>query len=599
MKTLRIILCTVALLVGVVIVAHSARAVIIFGTPIDSAKSDAQTTGLASSNYLDLAVSPLPSDRTLWEWTFPTNYPPAWQDLWATFRPMYSTNGTDFNLLSWEFGIGDGNSCQMVNLGDGWFGLTSLTNVLTSPKSPVWLTTEMLIDGGSLADFWYPTNVLNRTEVTPIGVLAQQMFGMSQNGSTIATGSAADTNGNIYTCGYWSGQATFGAVVTNTPGPTVTYGYLVKYNSAGVVQWFKSFFPTNPLAIANINCRAVDVDSAGNIVLIGNIQDVVDFGAGPVTAAGAADGFCAKYDSSGGLGWVQHWGNQSFDVGKTLSIDSTNGIYIANSYWNGVSLGFSLKKLSTTIGATIWTTNNTGSYWTHAIGVAVDSNNCPIVTGYVEGTSVNLGGGTLTATGLHNIILAKYSATDGAYQWGKCIGTSSGNRGYAVTTDTNRNVILTGLFSGTINLGGGNINGGSIYVVGYDPNGAWLWNYVTGAGSDSGAAVRVSGNKLVVAGRCASGIYFPGMSLSLFGNGQVNFWIASFTLSGTNAPTHVWSKLTGYGVDGAANANGLCFDSAGRVVTVGAFMATLDFGLGPVTATGYGYPSGFTLWYGN
>lgn len=594
MKTLRILFFTVALLVGAVIVAHRANGIIIFGKPVDSAKSDVQTTGLASSNYLDLAVSPLPSDWTLWEWTFPTNYPPAWQDLWATFRPMYSTNGTDFNLLSWEFGIGDGNSCQMVNLGDGWSGLTSVTNVLASPKSTVWLTTEMLIDGGTLADFWYPTNVINQTEVVPHGVLSQQQFGMSQGGSTIPTGSAADTNGNLYVCGYWSGQATFGAVVTNSV--FYTSGFLVKYNSAGTLQWFKSFVG---IPSGNIACKAVEVDSAGNVVVVGNFQNSVDFGAGAVAASGTIDGFCAKYDPAGGLGWVQHYAGATFGVGKTMAIDPTNGIYIVQDAVVGANIGFSLKKLSTTLGATIWATNHAGSYWALSKGIALDTNNCPIICGSVQGPSIDLGGGTLTASGSYNIMLAKYAATDGAYQWGKLMGTSGGNYGYAVTTDTNRNVILTGLVQNA-NLGGGSVgSAGSIYVVGYDPNGTWLWNYITGAGNDSGTAIGVAGNKLVVAGRCASGIYFPGMDLSLFGNGQVNFWIASFTVSGTNAPTHVWSKLTGYGVDGAANANAVCFDSAGLICPVGSFMATLNFGLGNVTATGAGYSSGFILRYGN
>ena len=138
---------------------------------------------------------------------------------------------------------------------------------------------------------------------------------------------------------------------------------------------------------------------------------------------------------------------------------------------------------------------------------------------------------------------------------------------------------------------------GGIFLAAYDPSGNYLWAKTTGSSGDSGAAVAIDGNgNLAVTGRAASAIYFGG-SQSLFGNGQANCFIASFTISGNTAPIYRWTKYFGTTTDGASAGNAVGLDPAGDVLAGGLFMSTIDFGGVSATAAMAGYSSAFAVKY--
>src|SRR3989344_1292226 len=70
------------------------------------------------------------------------------------------------------------------------------------------------------------------------------------------------------------------------------------------------------------------------------------------------------------------------------------------------------------------------------------------------------------------------NAIDGDVLWAKNIGGTGVEYGYGTATDTNGNVFATGIFQGTMNIGGTTLisNGGyDIYVIKYDSSGNVLW----------------------------------------------------------------------------------------------------------------------------
>jgi hypothetical protein len=98
--------------------------------------------------------------------------------------------------------------------------------------------------------------------------------------------------------------------------------------------------------------------------------------------------------------------------------------------------------------------------------VAVDGAGNVIVTGVFEGT-VDFGGGPLVSVGFFgDIFVAKYDAS-GAHQWSQRFGGSRNDVGRSVVVDTLGNVIVTGSFLGTVDFGGGPLvsTGGSDIFV--------------------------------------------------------------------------------------------------------------------------------------
>jgi hypothetical protein len=75
----------------------------------------------------------------------------------------------------------------------------------------------------------------------------------------------------------------------------------------------------------------------------------------------------------------------------------------------------------------------------------------------------------------------------------------------------------------------------------------------------------------------------------LIGNGNADLFVASFTVSGNNAPVYRWARRAGTGMNGVSQANAIGLDNLGHVTIAGTFQLTVDFG--GVTATGPGASS--------
>ena len=128
---------------------------------------------------------------------------------------------------------------------------------------------------------------------------------------------------------------------------------------------------------------------------------------------------------------------------------------------------------TTCIGNKTTTDNTTTSTWTKQLGtssgdegrgVTTDSSGNIYVTGYTGG---GLDGNT--TSGNHDIVLVKYNSI-GTKQWTKQLGTSVGDQGLGVTTDSSGNIYVTGLTDGR--LDGNTISGGSdIFLVKYNLTG--------------------------------------------------------------------------------------------------------------------------------
>jgi hypothetical protein len=127
-------------------------------------------------------------------------------------------------------------------------------------------------------------------------------------------------------------------------------------------------------------------------------------------------------------------------------------------------------------------------------GVAVDGAGNVIVVGWFSGT-VNLGIGQLTAT-FQDVLVAKLDPS-GNTLWNRRFAGPGSEIGNGIAVDAAGNVLVTGTFQSTIDGGGGPLQGaGSFdaFVVKLDAAGNHLWSRtIEGSGFDDGNGISVDG----------------------------------------------------------------------------------------------------------
>jgi len=135
------------------------------------------------------------------------------------------------------------------------------------------------------------------------------------NGFEDAHSIELDSSGNIYVSGE---TGSFGAGSTDIS--------LVKYNSTGDLQWYKTWGGSD----SEGGWDLLALDSSENIYLAGGTKS---FG------TGIHDGFLVKYNIMGQQVWNTTWGGGGDDGFSTIIVDSSDNIYVAgysDSYGSGM-----------------------------------------------------------------------------------------------------------------------------------------------------------------------------------------------------------------------------------------------------------------------
>ena len=199
--------------------------------------------------------------------------------------------------------------------------------------------------------------------------------------------------------------------------------------------------------------------------------------------------------------------------------------------------------------------------------------------------TIDLGGGTITGGGTFDNFVAKLSGTDGSHSWSQLFGDSSKTGAVkSVAFDGSGNVIVVGLFSGSVDFGGGSLTAAGssgIIVVKYSgSDGSHLWSQNWGGtGSDAASTVTVDGSgNIIVAGSFEGTVSLGGGAL--VSNGSTDIFVAKYLSDGS----HQWSRS--FGNTNGDEALAVAVDSSGDVLLVGNFTDLVDFGGGPLFGAG-------------
>ncbi len=230
-----------------------------------------------------------------------------------------------------------------------------------------------------------------------------------------------------------------------------------------------------------------------------------------------------------------------------------------------------------------WSKRFGDAEYQHSLSVATDHSNNVIITGYFSG-SINLGGGPLTGT--VDILLAKFDP-EGHHLWSRSFGDSAGQYGYDVTVDHQNNIIITGRFHGSADFGGGTLTSTGLsdaFLAKFDPDGNHLWSTLIGDSEQQMAySVTVdSHDNVICCGRFEGTISVPG-GLPLTSAGGFDIFLVKLDPDSN----HICSKRFGGPLDDS-NSMQVVTDSSDHILITGTLQEPIDFGGGPLMYDGLG-----------
>jgi hypothetical protein len=336
---------------------------------------------------------------------------------------------------------------------------------------------------------------------------------------------AMDADDNLILTGQLSGTTDFGG------GPIASAGsidlFVAKLDASGKHVWSKRFGD----AMGSQTGMSVATDKDGNVVVVGYFDGAIDFGGGPLTSAGSIDIFVAKLDPAGNHVWSKRFGDAGAQAATAVKTTPNGDIIIMSSL----------------------------------------------------GGSVDFGGGPVTSAGGFDVGLVKLDAT-GKHVWSKRFGDASEQSGNAIAVDAAGNVLVTGMFLGTVDFGGGpftDMDGGDVFVLKLSGAGDHVFSkQFGGAGTQFGYDIAPDGDSIVLLGT-----FFDDFDLgggALVNEGDEDIFVAKLDATGN----HVWSRS--FGDEAQQAARGLSIDSAGNIVITGSLSTKVgvDFGGGPLVSGG-------------
>jgi hypothetical protein len=334
---------------------------------------------------------------------------------------------------------------------------------------------------------------------------------------------AIDNDGNVYLTGYFQGTASF------NPGEADPINLIAQ---GGLEIFMAKFSNTGDLVFAkkiggNDNDRAESILVKGNtIYLTGYFSGTVDFNPGDGTneliSNGSGDIFLAKYNTSGEYVYALAFGGTSHDEGTSVSADDHGNAYITGKFSETVDFDPGIENYplsSSGLSDVFFASYNPSGSLNYAkrigsgsddqgIEIVADENKNVFLTGTFAG-SPDFDPGPETAVlstdGGTDIFIARYDA-GGNYLYANRIGGNSNEFVYDATIDSDKNIYITGIFSGTVDFNCGSelvnltSNGSSdFFIAKYDSLGNYISarNFGNSGSSEKSSSIAVDSDRFI------------------------------------------------------------------------------------------------------
>lgn len=364
----------------------------------------------------------------------------------------------------------------------------------------------------------------------------------------------------------------------------------------------------------------VHIDNNGNTYAAGNFNGTSNFNPSGTalnfTAFSTyADGYIAKYNSSGVAQWAipfttQNIGgastnNSNYAVGVTT--DLSGNVYATGMFYGTVDFNpsASVNNLTSNGGSDIFVAkyNSSGQYqWAYKIGgstndagqrICIDGLGNVVIVGYfglgasaVEFNTTGSGASaTRTSNGLNDIFVVKYSSS-GSFVQVTSLGGIGNDLANDVKTDLNNNIFVTGTYAGTMTINSLSVTSAGntdAYLLKLNSNltAQFLFN-LGGTSADKSESLAIDSNNDIIIAGTVSGTAGTSFDMNPSAS-QVN----NITL-GVNATENFLAKYDNDGnykwataFSGTANhlsrPLGLGTDLCDNIIIGGAYTGTINF----------------------
>lgn len=150
---------------------------------------------------------------------------------------------------------------------------------------------------------------------------------------------SVDNSGNLYLTGNFTSTITLGSITKTGVSGGNTDVFIAKINSSGIVEWLLTAGGTG--GSDDDGGTSIQADASSNIYVTGYFAGTAKFGTKTITATANKALFIAKYNSIGGIIWVQKIDRASGSTGSinNIIISPDGNVYAVGSYSGTTTFG--------------------------------------------------------------------------------------------------------------------------------------------------------------------------------------------------------------------------------------------------------------------
>ena len=286
--------------------------------------------------------------------------------------------------------------------------------------------------------------------------------GASQYAEATINDIAVASNGDIFATGMFYDTISFGSITLTSTGYWDCW--TAKISPNGQWQWAQSLNGDGDYDGVTVNTldvvygTSITTDSNNDPIIGGWFLGNTDVGVAADTGAQNGDDieiFVAKYSNSGNLQWSDVARGQGAQEVNSMVVDSSNSIWISTNFEVSMTFGsvvanagineipVGIAKISQS-GSWQSAYATTGSGSATVTDFSIDGQNNLLMSGVYSG-SINLGS-SLTSAGQSDAFAASMSST-GSWNWAKSVGGTSFDSGSGIEYDSNTGYTILGLSS--------------------------------------------------------------------------------------------------------------------------------------------------------
>lgn len=431
-----------------------------------------------------------------------------------------------------------------------------------------------------------PSSTLDQTSVlqaaNQLRVRSSQKFG--DEARQLLHGLTTDGLGNIIIVGDFWGSIDFGGSRLISAGDRDIF--VAKFNKEGIHLWSRRYGDTTEKAGVGI-----DTDASGAIFIISAFTGTLSFGGDLLVSKGRYNVALAKLDSNGSHLWSYSFGDSQYHVPECIAVTPSGDVIIAGRFQGAIDFGFSnIKSVSrqtdiflaafSSDGQCLWGKRIGGPFEQQTRALAIGADGTIALTGVFKGV-LHIDHETLSEQNAEEYcgFLSEFDKY-GNVLWCKRFGEPYVEQGSAVAFDRyNGDLIVAGFVRNRIPAGTVERADSICLFARYDSGGMLRWSKAFGSHAFvDGVAVAPDGRILLTG-------HFQGMidlgRGPMKSVGGYSIFAAIFTADGSVE----WSGSFGdrrhqFLIKGV-------YGRAGAIVLAGSFHGTIDFGTGPLIASGY------------